>query len=83
LTTTTILGLHKPATCERNWDVDLNANADLLEAAIAPITQAGAVHDSAARNGSLFLGLDHLDGATVPAPKLCRKDGAGNVTVLG
>jgi hypothetical protein len=37
--------------------------------------------DAAAPSPSVYLGSDHLD--TNSSPKLCRKDSAGNVTVIG
>ena len=40
-----------------------------------------AIADLTATNGSIYFGTDHLD--TNSKPKLCRKDSAGIVTVIG
>jgi hypothetical protein len=67
--------------CRDPQDYSQTLSVSRTGAAVAGSLSLGALHDSAAPNGSLYLGLDHLDGAG--APKLCRKDSSGNVNVIG
>lgn len=80
-TTTTNLGLTKPATGDRGWGVTMNANLDALDGWLGRLRAAGAIHDGDAAAGDVYLGLDHLDGDNLP--KLCRKGAGGSVVVLG